>query len=283
MKGAIITNGYYESAAYTHQIQRLAEAFAARGEKIEIIKNNAAFGAQPLKYDYALFLDKDIALARYLEQNGVILLNNSFAIENCDDKIKTALTLSKCSDICMPKSLFAPLQYSGAEKDEEYFVAIEKEIGYPMVVKEAVSSLGQGVYLAHDRQELKSIESKLTKTAHLYQMYVEESKGKSVRAFVIGHKVAASMLLTNERDFRSNVSPSIAEAVELDTEYISAAEKISHCLELDYCAVDFFVGAPLVIEINSNAYFMKIEEATNADIAGTYANYVLEYMREIIK
>lgn len=281
MKGAIIINGYYESAAYTHQTKRLAEAFAKRGEKLDIIKNNAAYGAEAFGYDYALFLDKDISLARFLEQNGVIVFNNSFAIENCDDKTKTAVALSKYPDVYLPKSLFAPLQYNDAEKDEDYFSYIEKELGYPMVVKESVSSLGQGVYLANDIDELKTIEKKLSRTSHLYQMYVEESKGRSVRAFVIGHKVAASMLLTNQTDFRSNIAPSIAEAVELDEDYISAAEKISHYLELDYCAVDFFVGAPLVIEINSNAYFMKIEEATNTDIAGLYADYVLDFLKEI--
>lgn len=283
MKGAIIINGYYESAAYAHQIKRLSEAFAARGQNLEIIKNNAAYGIEDFGYDYAVFLDKDISLARFLEQNGVVVFNNSFAIENCDDKIKTALALSKYPDVYLPKSLFAPLQYSDAEKEEEYFCSIEEQLGYPIVVKEAVSSLGQGVYLANDRAELKTIEKKLARIPHLYQIYVEESKGRSVRAFVIGHKVAASMLLTNETDFRSNIAPSIAEAVTLDEQYISAAEKISHYLELDYCAVDFFVGAPLVIEINSNAYFMKIEEATNVDIAGLYADYVLGFMKEIIR
>ncbi len=281
MKGVIIINGYYGSAAYTHQTKRLVEAFAARGEKLDIIKNNTAYGITDFEYDYAVFLDKDISLARFLEQNGVTVFNNSFAIENCDNKIKTAVALSKYPDVFLPKTLFAPLQYNDSQKDEDYFFAIEQELGYPMVVKEAISSLGQGVYLANDRAELKTIEKNLSRIPHLYQMYVEESRGKSVRAFVIGHKVAASILLSSENDFRSNVAPSIAEAVELDEEYISAAERISEYLELDYCAVDFFVGAPLVIEINSNAYFMKIEEATNIDIAGAYADYVLGFMKEI--
>ncbi|MDD4315859.1 MAG: RimK family alpha-L-glutamate ligase [Clostridia bacterium] len=281
MKGAIIANGYYESAAYTHQISRIAEAFAARGEELDVIKNNAAYGAEAIAYDYAVFLDKDTTLARYLEQQGVVLFNNSFAIENCDDKIKTAISLSKYPDVFMPKSLFAPLQYHGGEKDEDYFNAIEEQMGYPVVIKEAVSSLGQGVYLAHDRAELEAIEKKLSNVAHMYQIYVEESRGRSVRAFVIGHKVAASMLLTNETDFRSNVAPSVAEAVEIDEAYTVAAEKISEYLELDYCAVDFFVGAPLVIEINSNAYFEKIEKATGVDIAGEYADYILGFMKEI--
>ena len=51
-------------------------------------------------------------------------------------------------------------------------------------------------------------------------------------------------------------------------------------LDLDYCGIDFFVGAAMVIEVNSNAFFQKMEAVTNKNIAGAYAGYMVEYLKE---
>lgn len=282
MKGAIIINGFYESKAYSHQISRIVEEFGKRNEHLQIIKNDMPYATySKLDIDYAIFLDKDTNLARLLENAGVVLFNNSFAIENCDDKIKTSLLLERHSDIFLPKTLIAPLKYKTQQTTEEFYQILETELGYPMVAKKAIGSLGKSIYLINDREELEQKEAELSVTPHLYQVYVEESKGQSVRAFVIGNKVVACMLLTNDCDFRSNIEPSRAEKVELDTSYIESAERISKYLDLDYCAVDFFVGAAMVIEVNSNAYFQKIEDITGANIAGIYADFVLEFIKEL--
>ena len=35
-------------------------------------------------------------------------------------------------------------------------------------------------------------------------------------------------------------------------------------------------GAPLLLEVNSNAYFEGIERVSGVNVAGTYARYILE-------
>lgn len=282
MKGAIIINGFYESEAYSHQVSRIIEEFDKRGEQLKVIKNDMPYLTNvSFDIDYAIYLDKDIYLARALEDAGVVLFNNSFAIENCDDKIKTSIMLERYSDIFLPKTLIAPLKYHSQDDEEKFFEKLENDLGYPMVAKMAVGSLGKSVYLINDRNELEQKEKELATFPHLYQMYVEESKGRSVRAFLIGNKVVACMLLTSECDFRSNIAPSQAEKVELDSSYIETAEQISEHLDLDYCAIDFFVGVAMVIEVNSNAYFQKIENITGANIAGLYADFVIKFIKEL--
>lgn len=282
MKGAIIINGYYESKAYLHQIERIKEEFSQRGFELETVKNNKAFFAgKTFDYDFVIFLDKDIYLARTLEQSGVIVFNNSFALDTCDDKIKTAIALSKHNDIFMPKTVMAPLRYEQII-DEEFIDQLEKALGYPMVAKKAKGSLGSGIILINNREELEKIEKEWSIVPHLYQVFVEESKGKSVRAYVVGNKVIGSMMLTNEADFRSNASQgSEAYKVELNESYTTAAENISKYLELDFCAVDFFAGGAMVIEVNSNAFFKKMEEISAINIAGSIAEYVINFLKEI--
>lgn len=281
MKGAIISNGYYQSQAYSHQINRIVEEFSLRGITLDIIKNNQAISTtKEYDFDFALFLDKDLYLARLLEQKGIVVFNNSFAIEKCDDKISTTICLSKYDDVFMPKTIIAPLRYKKI-KDMAFINQVEEMLGYPMVAKKAKGSLGDGVILIKDRQELEKIEEQLSDTSHLYQAYISDSAGKSIRAYVIGHKVVAGMLLENSNDFRSNANNSVAKKIELNKEYIVTAQNISEYLELDFCAVDFFYGAPMIIEVNSNAYFEKLEEISEHNIARQIADYVISFIKEI--
>ncbi|MFW5780689.1 MAG: ATP-grasp domain-containing protein [Bacillota bacterium] len=285
MKGIVVVNGFYKSQPYTHQVARIVEEFVKRGQDIEVVKNSQAYGIRKdYGVDFAVFLDKDKYLARLLEQAGVIVFNNSFAIENCDDKILTAINLSRNSEIYQPKTIIAPLMYKSQSIQDEYLQSIEKELGYPMIAKKAKGSLGDSIYFIENQEQLRKAQNDLLGQAHLYQVYVAESKGQSVRVIVIGGKIRASMLLTNENgDFRSNTEPSIAEKVDLDEEYKKSAKMVAESLDLDYCAIDYFVGAALVIEVNSNAFFQKMEAVSEHNIAGDYVEYIMEYLEEFKK
>lgn len=281
MRGAIIVNGYYESKPYANQAERIKDEFSLRDIHLDIIKNNKALTiGNNFDFDFVIFLDKDIYLARMLEQVGVVVFNNSFAIESCDDKILTAISLNKHKDIIMPKTVISPLKYKEV-LDSEFIQQLECSFDYPIIAKKAKGSLGCDVLLINNRQELEKTEKEWSTTPHLYQVFVEESKGKTVRAYVVGNKVVASMLLTSEEDFRSNAQGNKAEKVELDQNYIQTAESISRYLELDFCAIDFCVGAALVLEVNSNAFFERMEEISGVNIAGNIADYVIGFLREI--
>ena len=283
MKGLIITNGYYDGESYIHQIARIYEEFQKKEIDVSIYKNSHSYSTEvTFDCDFAVFLDKDIHLARIMEERGIIVFNNSYAIEDCDNKIKTIIKLSHYKDIMQPPTLIAPIRYKNLV-DMNFINEIENSFEYPIIAKKAVGSLGDGLFLIKDRKELEETEENLSMEEHLYQPFIAESAGKSVRAFVVGNKTVASMLLTNENDFRSNVGKgSIAENVELDENYTKTAEKISRYLDLDFCAIDFFVGAEIVIEVNSNPFFKQIEETTGTNIAKIYVDFIIEFLEEII-
>ena len=125
------------------------------------------------------------------------------------------------------------------------------------------------------------IDEKIGNKDKLYQQYVYESKGKSARIIVIGKKYFCAMLLNNDGDFRSNAhAGGKGIAVEADEEYVKAAERVAELFDLDYCGVDFFAVAPILIEVNGNAYFTEIEKVTGKNVARRYSEYILETTKE---
>ncbi len=278
MKGAIIVNGYYKSTPYTHQVERLLQEFKAKGITICVYENRfPKLSAKDFGIDFAVFLDKDIALAQMLESEGVRVFNSSMAIEIADSKIKTAVALKKY-DVKMPLTIPAPVKYSYLT-DNQYLQSVGQLLNFPLVVKEDRGSLGTGVYLANNIKELIEIDTNLGSKQKLYQQYIAQSLGKSYRVIVVGNKVLAAIMLTNSLDFRSNANfGGVAEIAELSLEYIKAAEDISKYLLLDYCGIDFFVNEVMLLEVNSNAFFKSVEKTTGINVAKEYVEYIIDTM-----
>ncbi len=281
MRGVIVTNGYYSSGASVNQAERVQEELQRLGAEVEIIKNNIPYliGSK-FDYDFAVFFDKDVNFAKILEESGVAVFNSSSSIENADDKLKTAVILEKFN-IPHPKTIPAPKRYVYDGADYGFLKRTAEILRYPIIVKEAVGSLGEQVYLVNDFDGLVTVDERIGNRDKLYQEYVAESKGKSIRAIVIGKKLVCAVRFSNEKDFRSNAhNGGKGERVELNEEFKTTAEKTAAVFGLDYCGVDMFANTPEVIEVNSNAYFKSAESVTGVNIALTYAEHIIKTTEE---
>lgn len=284
MKGVIITNGYANTEGIAYQVKRLIEEFSVLGVEVENVKTNTLIAYISdgkvkcnITDDFIIYLDKDVHVASMLEKAGYRLFNTREAIEVCDDKIKTHIALSGCG-VNMPDTISSPLMYREAE--DEFYLSVER-LGYPMVVKEAHGSLGGQVWLVNNRQELIALRQKLKMKPHLYQKFIESSKGKDYRVIVVGGKVVAYYMRESTSDFRSNIElGGTGKKVDLPIEYVNVAEKVSKILGLDYCGVDLLIGRePIVCEVNSNAFFTGAEKVTGVNVAKRYAEYILEQIK----
>lgn len=284
MKGVIITNGYANTEGIAYQVKRLIEEFSTLGVEVENVKTNTLIAYISdgkvecnITADFIIYLDKDVHVASMLEKAGYRLFNTREAIEVCDDKIKTHIALSDCG-VNMPDTISSPLMYREAE--DEFYLSVER-LGYPMVVKEAHGSLGGQVWLVNNRQELIALRQKLKMKPHLYQKFIESSKGKDYRVIVVGGKVVAYYMRESTSDFRSNIElGGTGKKVDLPIEYVNVAEKVSKILGLDYCGVDLLIGRePIVCEVNSNAFFTGAEKVTGVNVAKRYAEYILEQIK----
>ena len=286
-KVLILNNAYYELESYLYQSKRLKEELELLGAQVTVRKNDffpcITDGKDIVNncegYDFCIYLDKDKYISEMLEKSGLRVINSHKAMVTCDDKMTTYIALSG-SGIKTPKTMPGLLCYTkDAEIKQSTIDEIEKNLGYPIIVKKSFGSLGKGVYKADNRQELELISRSVMFEPHHYQEYISESAGRDLRVIVIGGKFVCAMQRKSETDFRSNVElGGEGKIVDVPKEFIEVAEKTAKVLNLDYCGIDLLYGKdcePIVCEVNSNAFFGGIERVTGKNVAKAYAKYLL--------
>ncbi len=286
MKACILVNPFLSSESEFYQPRRIREEFSARGVAADILPNawTARIGregaAEELtrRYDLCVYLDKDRYAPRILETRGMRLFDRAEAVELCDDKMLTHIALA--GKVPMPQTYFAPLCYK-ADAAPQDAGEIGEKLGYPLVVKECFGSFGEQVYLARDGEELASLSARLRMRPHIYQELIGESAGKDLRVIAVGGEVAACMMRTSKGDFRSNIAAGgRGEPFAATEEVRRIARVVSETLRLDYCGIDLLFGKEgmLLCEVNSNAFFGKIEEVTGKNIAAAYVDHICREM-----
>ena len=137
-----------------------------------------------------------------------------------------------------------------------------------------------GVILAESVKIAEAIIETLqsTKQNVLVQKFVAESKGRDVRAFVVGDQVVAAMRrVAQGQEFRSNLHRGgRTEAIELDDSYRETAVRAAQIMGLRIAGVDMLEGkdGPQIMEVNSSPGLEGIETCTQLDIAGAIIDYI---------
>lgn len=291
MKGIVLLNAYTKSAGANRQASRIAEELNALGVQTEM-RLNGAFDADIFssrvrlaqKPDFVVYLDKDKYLSRLWEKEGVRLFNSAEGVEVCDDKMLTYIALAN-GGVAIPDTLPAPLcYYPDARVREEYCRVVEERLGYPLVVKKSFGSWGMDVNLIQSFAELTKIAEEYKLFPHLYQKYIAAKRGEDTRVLVIGGKAVAAMRRRNDGDFRSNIElGGRGYPAEITKSYREISERAARLLSLDYCGIDLLEGedgAPVVCEVNSNAFFNEAEKVTGVNVAGAYAAHIVREMKK---
>ncbi len=269
-----------------YSTRRLREACEARGHEAKVL-NTLSFaievegGSPSLYYKSKKLRPYDAviprigasvtffgtATVRQFEQMGVFCLNPSHAISVSRDKLRALQVLSR-HRVGIPKTLFV-------RNTAEILPGIERLGGAPVVVKLLEGTQGIGVILADSTKIAEAIIETLSgpaKMSVLLQQFVKESRGRDVRAFVVGNRVVAAMRRVAAGDeFRSNIHRGgNAETVELDEEYTRVAVHAAQIIGLRVAGVDMLEGkdGPIIMEVNSSPGLEGIEGATGIDVAG---------------
>ena len=276
MYGWLVVNGFLVSSKFSEIYDWLCKAFEKRGHSIEVYTNTElAFIDGTCRHpDFVLFWDKDIVLAKSLENMGLRLFNSSRAIELCDNKALTYVALK--GRVPMPDTIAVPMTYRNIGYNDTGFVRTAGErLGYPFIIKECFGSFGQNVYMAEDIKQAEEIVRN-NREPLIFQKYIAESRGRDIRINVVGGRAEAAMLRKNENDFRANITNGGTMEKYIPTaEEISLAERVCHILGLDFGGVDILMSSegPLLCEVNSNAHFKNIFECTGINIADKIAEY----------
>ncbi|MBL8069234.1 MAG: 30S ribosomal protein S6--L-glutamate ligase [Armatimonadetes bacterium] len=276
-----------------YSTRRLREACADRGHTVKVLDTlkfsmlieqeqpELFFRGRRLSHYDAIIPRIGSSITQYgcsvvnqFQQMGVFCANTSSAILNTRDKLRCLQILSR-HDIGM-----APTSFVRDRKD--ILNAINNVGGAPVIIKLLEGTQGVGVILAENQKIAEAIIETLhgAKQNVLVQKFVAESKGKDVRAFVVGGRVIAAMRrVAQGQEFRSNIHRGgKAEPIDLPADYERTAIEAARILGLRIAGVDMLESqdGPQVIEVNSSPGLEGIETCTGIDVAGTIVDYIAE-------
>lgn len=212
------------------------------------------------------------AVVRQFEQMDIFCANSSAGISNSRDKLRSLQILSR-HRIGIPETVFV-------RDRKDVLPAIERVGGAPVVIKLLEGTQGIGVLLAESVKSAEAIIELLQSQRQnvLIQKFVAESKGRDIRAFVVGDQVVAAMRrVAQGQEFRSNVHRGgIAEPLLLDETYCEVAIRATQIMGLRVAGVDMLEShdGPQIMEVNSSPGLEGIETCTQLDIAGAVIDYI---------
>lgn len=275
----------------SYSTRRLREAAVERGHQVKVL-NTLKFaidlqrGVPDLYYrqkplsDYDAVLPRigasityyGTAVVRQFQEMDIFCANTAHGILNSRDKLRSLQILSR-HHIGIPQTAFV-------RDKKDVLPAIERVGSAPVIIKLIEGTQGIGVLLAESVKAAESIVELLQsqKQNVLIQKFVAESKGKDIRAFVVGDRVVAAMRrVAQGQEFRSNVHRGgIAEPVELSEEYRETAVRAAQIMGLRVAGVDMLESdsGPQIMEVNSSPGLEGIEQCTGMDIAGAVIEYI---------
>jgi ribosomal protein S6--L-glutamate ligase len=213
------------------------------------------------------------AVLRQFEQMGVFVVNSANAVSLSRDKLRSFQILSR-HRVAFPKTAFV-------HDLDQVVPTIEHMGGPPVVIKLLQGTQGIGVILADTTNVAQSIIEVLQGAANqnvLIQEFIAESRGRDIRALVVGDRVVAAMRRTAAGDeFRSNIHRGgTASVVDLDESYQRTAVQAAQIMGLRVAGVDLLEGkdGPLIMEINSSPGLEGIETSTGVDVAGEIVSLI---------
>ena len=214
------------------------------------------------------------AVVRQFEQMGVFTLASSNAISVSRDKLRGTQVLSR-HDLGIPPTAFVRDRRSVLH-------AIDQVGGAPVIIKLLEGTQGIGVILADTTKIAEAIIETLQSARQnvLIQKFVSESRGRDIRAFVVGDRVVAAMRrLARDEEYRANVHRGArAEPLRLEPAYERAAIHAAQIMGLRVAGVDLLETAdgPQVLEVNSSPGLEGIEAATGIRCFFAYPHHPWE-------
>jgi ribosomal protein S6--L-glutamate ligase len=279
-----------------YSTRRIKEEAAGRGHKVRVLDTlkfgiylsqgepDLTFKGKPLQHFDAVvprigtsLTFYGTAVVRQFEQMGTFCLNTADSILASRDKLASMQALSR-HDVGIAQTAFVRSQ-------NDIFQAINEMGGAPVVIKLLSGTQGIGVILAESNKVAEAIIETLSSVKQnvLVQKFVSESKGRDIRAFVVGDKVVAAMRRTAVgQEFRSNVHRGgTTQAVELDEAFERTAVRAARLLNLKVAGVDMLEGkdGPVIMEVNSSPGLEGIEKATGVNVAREIIRFLEDQIR----
>lgn len=212
-----------------------------------------------------------VPVYQILERSGRVVVNSINAVLTAIDKFETSCRLQQAN---------IPTPAVEVVQDAPMARQVLARWGR-VVAKPIFGSLGLGVELLEDTVQGRAMLPGFVE--HYGAVYLQEyvpNPGRDIRAFVVGHRVAASMYrVAVPGDWRTNVYRGAKpESCTLDAATEAIAVAAARAIGLDYTGIDILEGptGPMVIEVNGNPLWQGLLEATGRNMADDIVAWVVE-------
>jgi len=214
-----------------------------------------------------------LAVIRHLERLGVSSFNPSTSIEVVKDKLYTQQILAQ-SNFPVPRTMLARYPVDPA--------IVERQVGFPVIVKTLSGSQGQGVYLCDDHAALEGLLGEIgaSESARnlIFQEFIASSRGQDLRVFILGGRaIGAVRRIATEGEFKANISTGArAEAYDLTPEAEWLAAEVARIVGLDIAGIDLLFDGDgfRICEANSSPGFKGIEQVYGIDVPEQVFRYI---------
>jgi RimK family alpha-L-glutamate ligase len=213
------------------------------------------------------------SVLRQLQNLGVYICNTPAAIYSVKDKLLTHQMIAQ-SLLNTPKTMLAKPSISVA--------IVEREIGFPLIIKNVAGTNGNGIYLCESADKFQDVMELIYTNSPdaniIVQEFIASSKGTDLRVFTLGTEVVACMQRSATSGFKANVAKGAEVSFYPITDTIrTIGKQTAELFKLDIAGIDLLFekdGSFKVCEVNSSPGFEGLEKVTGHVIAEKILDYI---------
>ena len=223
---------------------------------------------------------------REMEFRGSRVISPIKNIKIADNKMSAHIEL-KYAGIPVPKTIDLNLSVGY----DNYVDYIEKEIGFPCVIKVPSAAMGSGIHLIKDIQECRDLLILLRQCIGLLpdghspinmivQEYVAKKPGYDIRAIILNGEFILAMSRynpTNWKTRRTDAKIVIREHITLDPEVVKMCIRVNEILGINFSGLDLLVGdnGILVNEVNTFPGMFRVDEVCKTNVVKLITEYLI--------
>ncbi|MDG6244860.1 MAG: RimK family alpha-L-glutamate ligase [Methanolobus sp.] len=214
-----------------------------------------------------------MAVIRHLERLGVYTVNSAQCIDTVKDKLYSQQILAE-NNLPVPRTMLGKYPI-----DDEL---VEKYLKFPLVVKTLSGSMGKGIFLCDNKFQFNDLMGLIhvtnPKLNIILQEFIETSRGKDLRVFVVGGRpIACIERSSSDNSFKANFSRGgQVSNFGMTPEIKWLATETAKLFGLEIAGIDLlFDGKHFkVCEANSSTGFKGIESCCDIDVAAEIYNFI---------
>jgi glutathione synthase/RimK-type ligase-like ATP-grasp enzyme len=283
MNGLLIYRQSADLGKQKHQLETIIGAF--QQWKLSLIAITTQDTTRLLEtsnpgfFKFALVLDEDTQIARYLEtEHHMKVFNDESSVNMSIDRALLSITLRNAM-IPSPATIALPyVVNTNIMQGIQEVKAMMQDILYPVLVKNRFPQVQEKIFYVRDENELVRTLSPIGMKPLIVQAYVPPENRQMFKVFTIGDKVQAGIevISVNQQDYlkQAKLPPSV----------IKLALKTAKTMGAAYALISVFYlnkKNPYVYSVKTNPNIVELQVVTGMYLSWYLARHIYHQVKKI--